>query len=355
VAVVIPAEYETVEAGGLSFEEVQAAYAARGWGDGLPLVPPTAERVEAMLAADPGDPEEVLGVIPPRGGMATRRILAVNAVLAGCPPTVFPVVTAAIRAFCDPEVNLAGANTTTGPASLMLIVHGEAATRLGYNARHGLFGPGNIANATTGRAVRLTMIHAGGAVGGVGSKKTLGQPSHYSYCFAENIDDSPWEPYFVSRGITTASALSVGTQEGPHNVQNHSSDDPVGVLSSIASSIAQVGSNTPTTRTTECYVVLGPEHAATVARGGWTREDVQMFLYERARVPWRDAHPGQTDPTVPATAERPWRVSRHLDDLIPVVHHPDRLRVLVGGGAGKHSAVLHAGGWPSSIVPFEVP
>jgi hypothetical protein len=147
----------------------------------------------------------------------------------------------------------------------------------------------------------------------------------------------------------------VGTQEGPHNVQNHSAEDAIGVLSSIASSIAQIGSNSATSRTTECYVVLGPEHAATVAGDGWTREDVQLFLYERARVPWREMHPGKTDPTDTNSSERPWRVGRTVDDLVPVVHDPDRFRVMVGGGAGKHSAVLHSGAWRSAIVPFELP
>jgi hypothetical protein len=345
--------YEMLDLASESPEQLMAAFAAREWGDGLPLIPPTEERVAAMLAADPGDPEEVLGVVPPRLGRATRRIVAVNAVLAGCPPSVFPVVTAAVRAFCRPEVNLKAAQTTTGPASAMLIVHGEAAERLGYNSGHGLFGPGNIPNATTGRAVRLVLIHVGGAKAGVGSKKTVGQPSHYTYCFAENIAASPWEPYHRSRGIDTPSALTVGTQEGPHNVQNHNSEDPYGILNSFASSIANIGSNTAWVATSEVYVVIGPEHAQTIAAAGWTREDVQLYLYERARVRAKDLAVrgfGGTNPSV-----RPWRWTDDPDAMLPALHGPDRFRVLVGGGAGKHSAVLHAGGWPSLTVPFDLP
>ena len=332
-----------------------AAYGARGWGDGLPMIPPTEARVEAMLAADPADPEEVLGLIPPRRGRATRRIVAVNAVLAGCPPAVFPVLTTAIRALCRPEVNLRAAQTTTGPASAMLIVHGEAVDRLGYNAGHGVFGPGNVANATTGRAVRLVLLHVGGAKVGVGSKKTQGQPSHYSYCFAEHTAASPWEPYHHSRGITGPSAITVGTQEGPHNTQDHFSVDPVGILVSIASNIATLGSNSAWGATTEVYVVLGPEHARTIAAAGWSREDVQMFLYERARLRWGDVQPRSPDPTGPNPAFRPWRVGEHPDAQIPVLHHPDAYRVLVAGGAGKHSAILPAGGWPSVTVPLNLP
>lgn len=349
-----PAQYEQLD---LDDDPIalQAAYAARGWGDGLPMIPPTDARVEAMLAADPGDPEEVLGLVPPRLGRATRRIVAVNAVLAGCPPQVFPVVTAAIRALCRPEVNLKAAQTTTGPASAMVIVHGEAAERLGYNSGHGLFGPGNVANATTGRAVRLVLLHVGGAKAGLGSKKTLGQPSHYSYCFAENIAASPWEPFHRSRGIDAASALTVGTQEGPHNTQDHFSEDPVGVLTSIASNIAVLGSNQAWSATTEVYVVLGPEHAATIAGAGWTREDVQMFLYERARLRWGDILARSPNDSGPNPNFAPWRVGEHPDDSIPVLHHPDRYRILVGGGAGKHSAILPAGGWESVTVPLQLP
>jgi hypothetical protein len=140
-------------------------------------------------------------------------------------------------------------------------------------------------------------------------------------------------------------------------VQDHFSEGPIGVLTQIASNIATLGSNTVTSKTTECYVVLGPEHAATIASQGWTREDVQMFLYERARVAWGKLHhqtptPGEANPNPSAG---PWRVGESDSDMIPVVHHPDRFRVMVGGGAGKHSVILPAGGWRSIIVPLELP
>jgi hypothetical protein len=220
-----------------------------------------------------------------------------------------------------------------------------------------LFGPGNVPNATTGRAVRLTLLHVGGAKVGVGSKKTVGQPSHYTYCFAENEADSPWPPYFRSRGVDTPSAITVGTQEGPHNVQDHFSEDPIGILTAMATSLANIGSNTVTSLTTECYIVFGPEHAATIASAGWTREDVQLFLYERARVPWGLLRSRSSDPDKPNPnpSAGPWRVGASDTDLIPVVHHPDRFRIMVGGGAGKHSAILPAGGWGSITIPLELP
>jgi len=146
-------------------ETVLEYFAERGWGDGLPLVPPTPERVNAMLAACSGDadPDEVLSVLEPRFGECTRRMVAVNAVLAGCPPEVMPVLVAAARALGQPELNLRGVNATTHPVAPLLIVHGEIAERAGFNSGLGAFGPGNRANATTGRALRLLLLHVAGA------------------------------------------------------------------------------------------------------------------------------------------------------------------------------------------------
>jgi len=170
-------------------ETVFEYFAERGWGDGLPLVPPTPERVDAMLAACAVDgarvdPDEVLAVLEPRFGECTRRIVAVNAVLAGCPPEVMPVLVSAARALGHPELNLRGVNATTHPVAPLLIVHGEIAERAGFNGGLGAFGPGNRANATTVRALRLLLLHVAGARPGGGDASTQGQPSKYSYCVA---------------------------------------------------------------------------------------------------------------------------------------------------------------------------
>src|SRR4051812_2378808 len=146
--------------------------AANGWGDGLPVVAPTPARVDAMLAAYAGNPDEVIGTVPPRFGIATARTIAVNAVLAGCPPPVFPVVVAAVRALLHPDVNLRGVQATTHSVAAMVIVHGDAVDALGFNAGHGTFGPGWTANAPVGRAVRLVLLHIGGGRPGDGDAST---------------------------------------------------------------------------------------------------------------------------------------------------------------------------------------
>jgi hypothetical protein len=171
-------------------EELIEAFEARGWGDGLPLVPPTKDRVDAMLAAGSGSTpaaaDEVIATLEPRLGEATRRTIAVNAVLAGCLPGVLPVLVSAVRALARPELNLRGVNATTHPVAPLLVVHGAAVQELGFNAGLGTFGPGNRANASVGRAIRFVLLHIAGARPGDGDSSTQGQPSKYGYCIAEN-------------------------------------------------------------------------------------------------------------------------------------------------------------------------
>jgi hypothetical protein len=147
------------------------------------------------------------------------------------------MVCTAVSALCRPEVNLAGAQATTGPVAPLTIVHGEAVDRLGFNCGHGTFGPGWVANASVGRAVKLVLLNVGGARSGDASMTTLGQPGQYGMCIAENTPESPWESYPASLGLDAASAITVYLSESVHNAQDHSSDRPAGVLQSIASDV----------------------------------------------------------------------------------------------------------------------
>src|SRR5262245_7840902 len=293
-----------------------------------------------------GDPDEVLGVIPPRFGLATRRALAVNAVLAGCPPAVFPVIATAVRALCHPDVNLQGVQSTTHPVAPLVIVHGEAVERLGFNAGCGTFGPGTRANATVGRAIRLVLMHVGGAYPGRGDQATQGQPSKYAFCIAEHTAQSPWEAYHRSFGVDAASAVTVACCENPHNFHDMESDEPARILFKAASTIASLGSNDACISQGEIFVALAPEHAATIAAAGWSRRDVQTYLYERSRLPRATL--------LAALRQRrwgPWMQADAPDDTLrPMTEHPDNYRVLVTGGAGKHSSVLPSWGMTRSCT-----
>ncbi|MCU1365882.1 MAG: hypothetical protein JWN39_1521 [Ilumatobacteraceae bacterium] len=323
-------------------------FASRGWGDGLPLVAPTIDRVDAMLAEATGPPDEVIAILQPRAGVVTRRVVAINAVLAGCAPNTFPVVLSAIRALARPEVNLRGVNATTHPVAPMVIVHGEAVDRCGFNAGTGGFGPGNRANATVGRAVRLILLHVAGAIPGSGDAATHGQPAKYTFCAAENLAESPWGSYASTRGVLEPSAVTVHCGEGPHNVHDaEAAGDPALILDKIASSMTTLGMNNAPISQAEFFVVLGPEHARSLAAAGLTREDVSSYLYERARLP-----AGLFRRHFQELAWATWMKIVADDALLPMTGHPDNVRVVVSGGPGKHSFVVPSWGMTrSATVP----
>lgn len=331
-------------------ESLDHVFEARGFGDGLPMVAPTRERVEAMLEYANGDPDEILFTLQPRAGVVTRRVVAINATLAGCPPETFPVVLTAVRALAQSEINLRGVNATTHLVTPMVIVHGEIARSAGFAAGVGCFGPGNRPNATVGRAVRLVLLHVAGAKPGFGDAATHGQPAKYTFCAAENLAESPWEGYALSRGVDAPSAVTVHCGEGPHNVHDAEADgDPALILDKIASAMVSLGSNNATISQGQFFVIHGPEHAASLAAASFTRRDIQSYLYERARIPagvFRRHF-----------EERAWAQWMHRvddDHLLPMTDHPDNIRVLVAGGPGKHTLVVPSWGMTSSVtLPVE--
>jgi hypothetical protein len=271
--------------------------------------------------------------------------VAVNAVLAGCPPTVFRVVLTAMRALARDEVNLRGVNATTHPVAPLVIVSGEVVEEAGFNAGVGAFGPGNRANATVGRAVRLVLLHVAGARPGDGDASTQGGPAKYAYCVAENLAGSPWESYPRSRGIDAPSAVTVHCGEAPHNAHDMDSDVPWRILDKLASAMASLGVNNAPISQGEFFVALCPEHAATAAASGWTRADVASYLYERARLP-----AGEFRAQFSPLAWAPWMKSVPDDHLLPMTGHPDNIRVFVCGGAGKHSSVIPSWGMTRSVT-----
>jgi hypothetical protein len=323
--------------------------ADRGWGDGLPVVPPTEDRIAAMLATATGDPDEPVATLPPRGGSATRRTIAINAVLAGCPPAVMPVLVTAARALGHAELNLQGVQATTHPVAPLVIVHGHCVDEFGFNAGLGTFGPGCRANATVGRAVRFLLMHVGGARPGDGDASTQGQPSKYTYCVAENGAQSPWPAYPTTRGVTADSAVTIACCENPHNAHDMWSDEPGKILDVIASVVTQLGANNGPVSSAEIFVGLCPEHAATVAGAGWTRADVQNYLFEHARLP---AGVRRRIYGTPLWAG--WMHAAPDDELLPMTENADNYRILVVGGAGKHSCVLPSWGVTQSVtIPVE--
>jgi len=333
-------EPELVEVLDESPESLFAWLESRGLGDGLPVVAPTAERVEAMLALAEGDADEVLCTLQPRSGVVTRRVVAINAVMAGCPPEVFPVVLTAIRAV----------NATTHPVAPMVLVHGEIAHTAGFAAGVGAFGPGNRANATVGRALRLVLLHVAGARPGLGDAATHGQPAKFTFCAAENLEATPWESYPMSLGIDAPSAVTVHCGEGPHNVHDaEAAGDPALILDKIASAMTSLGQNNAPISQAEYFIVLGPEHAASIAERAMTRRDVADYLFNTARLP-----AGLFRKHFQELAWAAWMKAVDDDALLPMTGDADNIRVVVVGGPGKHSLVVPSWGMTRSVtLPVE--
>ena len=272
--------------------ELSHELARRQWSDGLPVVPPTEARVAAMLARTDRDPLEVVGILPPRQGEATVHALAVNAVMAGCEPRLFPILLATFDGIVDARFNIASINSTTHPCGVFVLVNGPVAAQAKIASGAGCFGPGFPSNATLGRAVRLALLNIGGAWPGVGDRATQGAPAKYSFCAAENEAANPWGAYHVDRGFeASTSTVTVFGCEGPHNIQEHGSNTAEGILLTIAGSMGQAGSNN-LFRGGEPLLVLGPEHATTIAADGLDRRAIQQFTSSTRDSPRGCSTPG---------------------------------------------------------------
>ena len=307
------------------------AFTSRSWADGLPIIPPTEERVRAMLGQRDGG--KTLGVMPPLWRQVTLEKLAVNAVMAGCEPRAFPIIVAAVEAMLDRAFNLYGVQATTHPVAPLLVVNGPYGREVGLHGGSGCFGPGFRANATIGRAIRLILLNVGGAWPGRFDMATQGSPAKYSYCIAENEAASPWGP------MASGDTVTVYGGEPPHNVNDHVATTASGILTTLCDTAVSLGSNVGWYFSqSQLMVVLGPEHAKTIADDGFTRADVQRFVYEHARLSlgqlklggmwgmhdWPRWMTAVTDPTT----------------LLPQVPSPDDIFVVVAGGSGKHSVVV---------------
>ena len=312
---------------------------AQGWSDGLPLIPPTPERVAAMLAASSRGPHEVIGIVPPANDQATVEVIAVNAVMAGCRPEFFPVVLAAVDAICDPVFGLYPMLTTTNPAAPALMINGPMARELGVNGAGLAFAHGSRPNATIGRAIRLVCLNIGGAKPRVVDKKTQGHPGHYTFCFAENEAESPWTPFHTTRGFSAQD--STVTAFAPYtmvNVLDATSQTARDLLRVFIGALAAPGSNNVLVGGGP-LIALCPEHADVLAKDGFDRELLARYLYEHARVPIAAFSRLNIEQYLIKRRSR-WAFGEGADARITCAPGPEAFHFVVVGGAGSHSVVL---------------
>jgi hypothetical protein len=311
-----------------------------GWGDGLPLIPPTEERVREHIVASGRFPDECLADLPPRNGRATVEKVAINAVMAGAPANAMPLLCAAIEAMADPLLNLFALNTTTSCVVPGLFVNGPSRDELGIPYEAGCFGGAAGPGPAIGRATRLIMRNVGGQVVGVSSKSVFGQPGRVvGIVVGEWEERSPWAPFAERRGVA-GDAVTVHGCTGTVDVADIVAQNGADLLELIGKSLAFAGTNAfiGAHHGAEIMVCIAPPWADRIAAEYPDIETVQQRLYEDASLPvsrWPAIHR--------RAAEENGRVDEQ--GVVHLVEDADHMLVLVNGGLGNlHALALHSFG-----------
>jgi hypothetical protein len=320
-------------------------YCFRAFHDALPVVPPTRERIERMLHGRELDRREVIGRIPPCYGEATVEKIAANAVMAGCLPAAMRVLIPLVRAVCDERFNAHGVQATTQFAAPLIVMNGPVRGELGFHCRQNLFSNVARMNSTVGRALQLILLNLGGARPDGIDMSVLGNAGEFSFCIAENEEQSPWEPMHVELGFRPEeSTLSLFACGSPYGISEQSARTARGVLKTIAYSLATNWSY-GVCRAFEVLLILAPEHAKTIQHDGWSKRDVRDFLFENTAVPLRRY--SADDPCEGSQARHTYKeIVIDGEPCYQKFAAPESIRIIVAGGtAGKFSAMLQ--GWAS--------
>lgn len=322
-------------------EALYALSIAEGWGDGVPLLPPTDARIEALLDATPRPADDVIGRLPPRHGSATIELAAVNAAMAGCQAEAFPLVIAALGAIVQPEFNAVAVTTTTSSVFPLLIVNGPTRSALQIDYQAGCFGgAAGRGSMTIGRAVSLCLRNIGGQRVGATSRSVFGQAARFGQCLGEWEERSPWPSLAVQRGFAThQEVVTVHASKGNFPVADTNNDDPRDLTYMLAKSIAYPMSNYYLELTGDCgqvVVAINPLWAERLADAFPHVESFQQYLWEHAWQPidlWRPANR--------AVLHKKRRVDSQ--GRVYLVERPEQLVPIVCGGLGG----LHAMFLPS--------
>jgi hypothetical protein len=322
----------------------------QGMTDGLPVVPPTPERVLRMLSGTRRDPQEVVAVMPPNLGEATVEKIAINAVLAGCKPEYLPVVIAAVEAICTDAYNIHGVMATTMGASPVMVVNGPIRERIGMNMRLGALGQGNRANATIGRAVRLAVRNIGGARPGGTERSTLGNPMKFTLCFAEWEERNPWEPLHVERGFAPEdSVVSIFTMTSGPVLMVDQESRSASQLAGTFGLCLDSAFNPKMHYVTDALVVVCPEHVDTLTRDGWTKADIRRRIQEVTARPIRELVENALSASGFKRAAAAEMTDAELDRRLPKFRSDSDIHIVVAGAeAGKFSGAFH--GWATGEI-----
>ena len=319
-------------------DEFEAMY-DRGWSDGLPLIPPTIERVQAMLEGTKRKPDDIIALVPPDLVDLTVEKVAINSVMAGCKPEYLPIVITALETACGDEFNMHGLLATTMPVGPVIFVNGPIRKSINLNSGMNLLGQGNRANSTIGRAVQLTIRNVGGGRPGEVDRATHGSPAKYGLCFAEDEEGSPWQSYAQDQGFSSEqNTVTLFPGEGPRMIVDQLSRSPDELARSLAMGI--IGNVHPKlVMGFDAILIIGPEHASRFAEAGWTKEQVNEAIINHSIR--------ETDELIRGADG----ISEGLPEVfagstLPKLRPNGGLIILYGGGAaGLFSATI--GGWLS--------
>ena len=326
-------------------EEISDLYYERKWTDGLPIVAPSKERVQAMLKGTSLPPDTVLGYVPPRQGILTVELAATYAVMAGAKPEYMPVIIAAVQALLDPKHDWQMATATTNPCSTLIVVNGPIVKELGIQYAEGAFGPGPKArpNATISRAVNMMTDVVGGSLPPV-DKSTIGYPMSYAgFLVGENEDANPWEPLNVQlgmkKGTNSVTVLQVRAISN-FNMSKPTTGEPLlyafARTMSAVTGIAEQGVDC--TDDAPKLMMIGPEHAKIIADDGWTLPEIKKYLFEGSRID-KATFLVRNNFVAPICQEK--------SPLLSLVPKAEQILVMVAGGAGKHSLYMDTSKYPA--------
>ena len=323
----------------------------RGWTDGLPVVPPTPDRVSAMLDYVGLDRRRVLGEVPVRRRTLTAEQAAANAVMAGCLPEYFPIVLTTMQALFDHDPNcIHELSAVTNSTGVLILINGPIRQNIGLNCTDNLLSPGNRANSTIGRALRLILINVFEQRPGILDRGCMGSPTKYSVCFGEDEENSPWTPFHISRGFEPEdSTVTVASIQDPELIGNRYGIQGESVMDSIADAMASHGMATYFGRGIQWFWIVGHWHAESLARQGWERPAMQKYIQQEG---WR-------------SRAQLKRLGAIRDDIVPgddavrvfAAANPEDIHIIkAGGNSGLYSElIMNYYGLPATTLKIQEP
>lgn len=327
-----------------SADPVEACY-ERGWTDGMPVTPPTEERVLRMLDGTSRAPDEEIGLLPPNFMPCTVEKVAINAVMAGCLPEYMPVVLASVEAALIPEFNLHGVLATTNTVGPVVMVNGPIAGKIGMNGKGNVFGQGNRAHAAIGRTLQLLVRNVGGGIPGEIDRAVFGNPGKYSFCFTEDNSDPRWDSYASEKGYgPEVSTVTLFPGDGVTPIIDHISRTPEDLCRSYIDSLLATY-NRWQVNEVGVFLVIGGEHQQVFYNGGWSKQDLKSYLNERLKIRVGDVVPGRSGLGGLSDEEK-----ADPDHLLAKFRTGQLNIIRAGGSAGKYSAIISAIG-SSGLMP----